>query len=110
MMTSTCSRTSAFLRLGTPPADRCSHPSRSRTPTRFARFLALGLLLAFAAAAPAAANRRVHVVDNDLTFPEELITPAVWGFQCSGPVYHGILSVHEDLWLWYPNDFSSDWI
>jgi hypothetical protein len=47
----------------------------------------------------AAADTRVHVWDNDFVF-EQPFTPD-WGFQCSGPVYHGILNGHEDLWLWF---------
>lgn len=84
-----------------------SAPCGSGTRARFARLLPATLLLALVAAAPAAADRRVHVVGRDFVF-EEMVTPA-WGFQCSGPVYHGILSGREDLWLWLENDFNPFW-
>jgi hypothetical protein len=110
MTTSTCLRTSPLLLLETPPADGRARDSLRRACGRIALPLAAVLLLALAAVAPAAADRRVQVTDNDLGSFEELITPAVWGFQCSGPVYHGILNGHEDLWLWFSNDFDPLWI
>jgi hypothetical protein len=80
-----------------------------RASARGAGLFAAALLLALAVAAPAAADRRVHVINQDFVF-EELVTPAVYGFQCSGPVYHGILNGHESLVLWLENDFNPFWI
>jgi hypothetical protein len=74
----------------------------SRARARPAGWLGAALLLALAVASPVAADRRVHAIDQDFVF-EELVTPA-WGFQCSGPVYHGILNGHENLVLWFTDD------
>lgn len=109
MTNSTCLRTSPLLLLETPPAGGRPRLSPSRACGRVAWPLAAVLLLALVAVAPAAADRRVHVWDNDVVF-EELVTSAVYGFQCSGPVYHGLLNAHEDLWLWFTNDFDPLWI
>lgn len=69
-----------------------------RKARRHSGELLMAVLLALAAL-PAAADQRVHVWDNDIVFEEDT---AAWGlFQCSGPVYHGILNGHEDLWLWF---------